>query len=286
MDSDKFRGCIERLSRYPATMSKRKLGAGLLCAALFVSLALGAQLATTIPVTIRVSDPTGVGIAHAQVRLAPFPEKAPINPETDDNGRLTLNLRPGGYDLSVSLPGFKNWAQHIETASTDGHAISSQVIPVVLQIADVGSPTPIYPVDSLVLTAESSHAPVALSPAEFRALPHMTITVHNGHTNASETYSGVPLAALLAKVNAPLGKELRGEAMTTYLIATGSDGYSVVLSLAEVDPNFHQGRVLVADARGGQPLGKNGPFQLIVSDDKRPARWVHNLNSISLQRTR
>jgi hypothetical protein len=35
--------------------------------------------------------------------------------------------------------------------------------------------------------------------------------------------------------------------------------------------------------RDGQPLGKNGPFQLIVAEDKRPARWVHNLESIALQ---
>jgi hypothetical protein len=139
---------------------------------------------------------------------------------------------------------------------------------------------------SLVLTADPSHAPVVLSPPDFHALPHITITVHNSHTNVAETYSGVPLATLLEKVNAPLGKELHGEAMTSYVVATGSDGYSVVLSLAEVDPSFHEGQVLVADARDGQPLGKSGPFQLIVSNDKRPARWVHNLVSITLQRGR
>lgn len=137
---------------------------------------------------------------------------------------------------------------------------------------------------SLVLTADPSHALVVFSPADFRALPHVTITVRNTHTNADETYSGVPLATLLEKVNAPLGKELHGEAMTSYLVATGSDGYSVVLSLAEVDPSFHEGQVLVADTRDGKPLEKNGPFQLIVSNDKRPARWVHNLVSITLKR--
>jgi hypothetical protein len=136
---------------------------------------------------------------------------------------------------------------------------------------------------SLLLTADPYHAPVLLSPAGFRALPHVTITVHNSHTNATETYSGVPLATLLAQVNAPLGKELHGEAMTSFVVATGSDGYSVVLSLAEVDPSFHEGQVLVADTRDGQPLANYGPFQLIVSDDKRPARWVHNLVSITLQ---
>jgi hypothetical protein len=139
---------------------------------------------------------------------------------------------------------------------------------------------------SLVLNADLNHARVVLSPADFRALPHITVTVHNGHTNADETYSGVLLATLLAKVNAPIGKELRGEAMTSYVVATGSDGYSVVLSLAEVDPSFHEGQVLVADTRDGKPLGNNGPFQLIVPDDKRPARWVHNLTSITLQHAR
>lgn len=72
--------------------------------------------------------------------------------------------------------------------------------------------------------------------------------------------------------------------MTNYLVATGTDGYSVVLSLAEVDPSFHGGQVLVADARDGQPLGTTCPFQLIVPEDKRPARWVQNLDSIALQR--
>jgi len=149
---------------------------------------------------------------------------------------------------------------------------------------DAKPSTAVTPQDSLVLTEE--HASVTFSPVDLRALPHVSLTVHNGHTDASETYSGVPLATLLAKVNAPLGKELRGKAMAGYLIATGSDGYSVVLSLAEVDPDFHAGQVIVADSRDGQPLGKNGPFQLIVSDDKRPARWVHNLVSIDLQEAR
>ena len=147
-----------------------------------------------------------------------------------------------------------------------------------------GSPAA-NPPNSLVLTAPD-YSPVALSPADFHASPHVSITVHNGHSDANETYSGVPLATLLEKVGVPTGKELRGGALASYLVATGSDGYAVVLSLAEIDPSFHPGQVLVADTRDGQPLGRNGPFQLIVSEDKRPARWVRNLVSIRLQRLR
>jgi len=41
--------------------------------------------------------------------------------------------------------------------------------------------------------------------------------------------------------------------------------------LAEADPAFHSGEILVADARNGQPLDpKSGPYKLIVTEDKRP----------------
>ncbi len=263
---------------------------GLFCiVALFAPSSVFAQQVTLVPVIIRVTEPTGKGVAHAQIRLVPAPDTTTAKLATDDQGRLSINLKPGAYALFVSAPGFKNGTQHIDVGTPAGNASSSQTVPVLLQIADSSSPTPIYPPGSraesrLLLTADPYHAAVALSPAEFRALPHMDITVHNGHTNADEAYSGVPLATLLALVNAPIGKEFRDEALTSYLVATGSDGYAAVLSLAEVGPSFHGGQVLVTDARDGHPLGKSGPFELIVSDDKRPARWVHNLESITLRR--
>src|SRR5271166_1562889 len=223
------------------------VGIAVIGMALLAPIILRSQQETTVPVTIHVSDPTGAGVPHAQVRLVPGPDKAPAKLETDEHGQFVVELKAGGYALSVSVQGFKNWAERIYVGKAEGQVGRDQIVPVVLQIGDVSSPTPIYPRDSLVLTADPDHAPVALSPADFRALPHITVTVNNGHTNTVETYSGVPLAALLEKVKAPLGKELRGKAMTSYVVASGSDGYSVVLSLAEVDPNFREAQVLVAD---------------------------------------
>jgi len=56
---------------------------------------------------------------------------------------------------------------------------------------------------------------------------------------------------------------------------TGADGYQVVLALAEIDPTFHLGEVLVADTMNGKPLDEHcGPFKLLVTEDKRPARSV------------
>jgi len=258
---------------------------GLFFAATLAACVLPAQQGTTTNVTIRVTDSLGAVIPHAKITLVPAPDPVPLSLETDDHGERGIELRAGPHDLSVSARGFKTYTRHIAVKIPGGQFVATQFVPVTLEIGH--SDGPYVDPSSLLLTADPYQVlPVMLSPADFRALPHVLLTIHNGHTDGAETYSGVPLAVLLAKVNAPLGKELRGEVMTTYLIATGSDGYSVVLSLAEVDPDFHAGQVIVADTRDGQPLGKNGPLQLIVSDDKRPARWVHNLDSIALQKAR
>jgi len=263
-------------------MRKLEFSVGLLCALVLAGSVLPAQQTTTTPVMIRVSDQTGAVIQHAQIRLVPTPDPAPPKLETDDHGQLSINLKVGGYALSVSAPGFKTWSERIVVTLPEIKD-ASQIFPVALQVGEVRGPHVIYAVDTLILSDDSADTSIFLSLADFRLLPHISAVVHNSHTNSSETYSGVPLATLLAKIKAPLGKELHGEAMTSYLVATGSDGYSVVLSLAEVDPSFHEGQVIVADTRDGQPLGKNGPFQLIVPDDKRPARWVHNLESIAMK---
>ncbi len=124
----------------------------------------------------------------------------------------------------------------------------------------------------------------SISATDVKALPHHTVTVHNPHSNADETYSGVPLIDLLAKQGVPHGHDLRGKALSECIIAAGSDGYKAVLALAEADPEFHPGEVLVADQMDGKPLDANtGPFRLVVTEDKRPARSVHNLVSIEVK---
>jgi hypothetical protein len=137
---------------------------------------------------------------------------------------------------------------------------------------------------SAALKITSNGQTQSVSAADLKGLSHHTVTVHNPHTNTDETYSGVPLIDLLAKQGVPHGHDLRGKALSEYIIAAGSDGYKAVLALAETDPDFHPGEVLVADTMDGKPLdAKTGPFRLVVTEDKRPARSVHNLVSIEVK---
>lgn len=138
--------------------------------------------------------------------------------------------------------------------------------------------------DELRISAHAYHEDLVLKVADLKAMPRTTVTVHNEHSKADETYVGVRVADVLAKMGAPLGKDLRGVALSGYVVATGSDGYVAVIALAEADPSFHSGEVIVADTMNGAPLdAKSGPFKLVVTEDKRPARWVRNLVSIELK---
>jgi hypothetical protein len=56
----------------------------------------------------------------------------------------------------------------------------------------------------------------------------------------------------------------------------------VLYALAEVDSSIHAGDVIVADSEDGQKLGKDGVLKMISTEEKRPARWVRNLRSISV----
>jgi hypothetical protein len=120
------------------------------------------------------------------------------------------------------------------------------------------------------------------SPGDLAALPHKSVAVFNAHSKTNETYSGVPLVDLLAKVGVPLGEGVRGKLFMIGIIAQGADSYGVLYSLAEVDPAIHTGDVIVADLLDGQKLGEDGAFKMVSSEERRPARWVRNLASISV----
>jgi DMSO/TMAO reductase YedYZ molybdopterin-dependent catalytic subunit len=129
--------------------------------------------------------------------------------------------------------------------------------------------------------------PLALTASDLKNMPRTVLHVTNSHENKSENYEGVLLEELLRRAGAPHGEQLRGPLMTTYVIAEAADDYRVVFALAELDSGFMNSEVLVADTVDGAPIDpKRGPFRLIAPHDKRPARWVRMLKSITVSSPR
>jgi DMSO/TMAO reductase YedYZ molybdopterin-dependent catalytic subunit len=124
--------------------------------------------------------------------------------------------------------------------------------------AGTASPAPSEPF-RLTVSGDVKN-PLSLSLDDVRQLPRKTITVANEHAGENEVYEGTPLAGLLKQAGAVQGAQLRGKAMATYVVAEGSDGYRVIYSLAELDSDFQDSEVIVADTMNGKPLGdKLGP---------------------------
>ena len=127
--------------------------------------------------------------------------------------------------------------------------------------------------------------PLVLTVADLKNMPRKKLTVVNPHNKKTETYEGVLLEDLLHKAGVTQGENLRGAAMATYVLAEAIDGYRVVFSLAELDSGILESEVIVADTLDGAALGaKEGPFKLVAPHEKRPARWVRMLKSITVVR--
>jgi hypothetical protein len=121
------------------------------------------------------------------------------------------------------------------------------------------------------------------SPADLAAMPHETVSVMNAHLKKTESYSGVPLAAILDKMGLPFVKANEHTLLKSYWIAEGTDGYQVLVSAYEALSAVHMDSVLVADSSDGKPLEADGALKLVISGDKRPQRWVQNLKSLTLK---
>jgi hypothetical protein len=169
--------------------------------------------------------------------------------------------------IAVSFAGLNNAGAAAQTAPTGVTAEHSH--------------GPTQPSTNLVLTVDGK--PTTLSVAQLAEMPQTTITVHNEHTKADETYSGVLLGVLLAKYGLPVDKTTHQKMLRSYLVAEGTDKYWVIYSVTEVEGSEHNGTVMVATSMDGKPLGDDGQFKLIDSEDKKPQRWVRNLSALTVK---
>jgi DMSO/TMAO reductase YedYZ molybdopterin-dependent catalytic subunit len=127
--------------------------------------------------------------------------------------------------------------------------------------------------------------PLDLTAADLKSMPRKTLRVDNPHSNKTEVYEGVLVEDLLKKAGVPQGEQLRGQAMATYVLVEAADNYRVVFALEEFNSSFQDSEIIVADTMDGAPIqGALGPFRLVAPHEKRPARWVEMLKSITVVR--
>ena len=120
-----------------------------------------------------------------------------------------------------------------------------------------------------------------LSRADLEALPHVKVQA-SAH-DVSATFEGVTLKSVLEKAGVGFGETLRGKRLASCLLAEAADGYRVVIALPEMDPAFTDKKIVLAFLKDGKPLDeKEGPYRIVIPDEKRPARWIRQLTALKI----
>ena len=150
-----------------------------------------------------------------------------------------------------------------------------------LLVATAGYVAAAPPADRLRVNVPGG-TPLDLGAAEIAALPHIDVRAVDAHGKGG-LFRGVEMTELLHRAGAASGDALRGSHLRDVVRVECADGYVVVFSLAELDSALGARRVLLADQRDGKPLGgEEGPWRLVVPDEKRPARWARQVKAITV----
>jgi DMSO/TMAO reductase YedYZ molybdopterin-dependent catalytic subunit len=136
--------------------------------------------------------------------------------------------------------------------------------------------------EAIVKVSGEVTTPMELKLADFQQFAQTEVT-RKDKDGKDHKYSGVLLSAILQKVGVTMGKDLKGENLTKYATVEASDGYQVVFALAELDKDFTDRQIILATQIDGKPLAPTeGPFRIIVQDEKKPARCIKQVTGIKI----
>lgn len=122
---------------------------------------------------------------------------------------------------------------------------------------------------------------VPLDEATLATLPRTAVVVTaNGRT---ATCTGVRLSVLLSRAGVLSAEHLRGPALASYVLVTARDGKRVIYSLAELEPTLGNSNALLVNRCDDKPLpDDSGPLRLIAPEESRSARWLRQVQSITV----
>jgi tungstate transport system substrate-binding protein len=100
--------------------------------------------------------------------------------------------------------------------------------------------------------------PLSLTADAIAKMPRRTVKA-KGHDGKEATYEGVALRTILAEAGVPLGNhQMRGESLSLYLRVEAADGYRAIFALPELDDDFADRPIILADRRGRAGAGCKG----------------------------
>ena len=127
--------------------------------------------------------------------------------------------------------------------------------------------------------------PHTVTLADLQHEPPTTVEIsqRTAHGPLAGKFTGVLLWALLQEAGVTLEGGKKNDLLRHSVVITASDGYSTVLSLGEIAPDFGNAQAIVAYAQDGKPIdGANGFARLIVAGDKAAGRAISAISTIEV----
>lgn len=118
--------------------------------------------------------------------------------------------------------------------------------------------------------------------AEVKNMPHVEVS-RKDRDQRDHRYSGVLLSELLFRSGLAFADSTRKENLTKYIVIEAIDGYEVMFSLAEIDPDISNQLIILADSMDGEELPSNdGTVRVVVPNDKKPARCIKQVTAVKI----
>ena len=97
------------------------------------------------------------------------------------------------------------------------------------------------------------------------------VTYLNGTDTVKASFKGVKLLDILSTAQPNLNADVKNDKLSTFIVATGSDGYQAVIAWGEIDPDFGNQNILVAYEQDGKALDG---LRIVVPGDSHGGRYV------------
>jgi hypothetical protein len=133
------------------------------------------------------------------------------------------------------------------------------------------------------ITVESGNRSRTLTPDDIAALPAVDVKTafRTEHGQHAASFAGPLLWRVLQQAGVLDGGKTRDHVRQIVRI-TGRDGYTAVLALAELDPEFENKPVILAVTEDGSPLSADH-LRIVVAGDQRGGRSVRDVVRLSVE---
>jgi DMSO/TMAO reductase YedYZ molybdopterin-dependent catalytic subunit len=128
--------------------------------------------------------------------------------------------------------------------------------------------------------------PLTLTQADLAEFTPQTVdvTFMSGQGEQKHSYKGVLLSDVINKAVVKVNPDQKNDGLRKYLVVTANDGYEVVISWGEIDPNFGNSPYLLAWEEDGATLaGADGPVRLVTPGDVKGGRYVTGVVTIEVR---